>query len=477
MPQTTTHNPNIAITIVLAASPVQEAGFSTVLLLVLLSTNSLNGERVVEYTSYDEAYTAQQAGYISAATLAAVAVAFSQSPKPESFKVGYVDDTASVAAVKASKALAGVGTGALDTVVRATTAGADGNNIRVYWLGDSGAGVTIEVQTGSDVRNVIIHYQAGVSTVGNVETAINGLAGANDIIEIQTTGTGATVLAAGAAAETQLTGGSDAVVTEGYDDGLAACIAADDDFYGVCIASREQDDIVDVITYVEASSKRMLFVFQDDDTSWTTSGQPAAYSAVDAYERAIPVYHTDDTAWGDVGWIVGRLVWDPDENSVPWDAAPVAGVAELDPMPSAAARLLTIANNCNLGLPYGGEDYVMDPGVNISGRPIYEVLTADWLATRLVERTSELAVAHSARGEKIVVDKTGQKKILAILEGLFATGVTAGHFAEGQTLATAPSITSADLAARRIRITGRAQDAVSARIFDFTIYASREAIA
>jgi hypothetical protein len=62
-----------------------------VLLVVPLATNSLNGLRVVEYTTLALAQAAQTAGYISAATLVAITTAFAQRPSIASIKVGYVD--------------------------------------------------------------------------------------------------------------------------------------------------------------------------------------------------------------------------------------------------------------------------------------------------------------------------------------------------------------------------------------------------
>lgn len=475
MTMQTTHNPNISITIFLAANPAQEAGFGTVLLLVPKSTNSLNGVRVVEYVSYDDAYDANVAGYISSSTLSAVQVAFSQSPKPTSIKVGFVDDTAATPAVKASKDMSTVGTHAWNTVLEATTAGVDGSAITVELVADAGGAVTI----ARDGTAFQIHFKPGVSTITNVETAITALAGADDLFGVKTAGTGATVLAVVDAnmGATHLSGGADAVATEGYDDGLASCITFDSDFYGVCIASRLQAAVVDVSTYIEASSKRMLFCAQDNDPDWYSGAVPAGLSTISAYERTIIVYHTTDSEWGDVGHLCNRLTFDPDSISAPWHGNPVASVADLSPEPTATQRLAIIANNANLGLPYGGYDYVMDPGVNINGRPVYEVLTADWFATRLQERTSSLVVAHSVRGEKIIVDKSGQKKLGALIDGLGAQGVAAHHFADGQFLSVAETITTSDLSNRKLRFTVRAQDAVAARLFDFSLYFSRDPIA
>lgn len=96
-------------------------------------------------------------------------------------------------AVKASLDLGTLAGGDCDTVVEAHIAGVAGNSITVSLTGDSGpgAGVTIDpVVAGA----VAIHYESGVSTVGNVETAITALSGADDVIDVKTPGTGATVL-------------------------------------------------------------------------------------------------------------------------------------------------------------------------------------------------------------------------------------------------------------------------------------------
>jgi len=359
---TTTHNPNVSVTIFLDPSPVQEAGFGTVMLLVPLAANSLNGARTMTFANFEEAQTANTAGYISAATLASALAAFSQRPKPTSYKVGYVD----------------------------------------------------------------------------------------------------------------LVGG------ETYVTGLTAVIAADPDFYGLAISPRTDAEIVAVSDAVEALSKKILFAFQSDDASWLDAGVPAGLASImgsSGNEKTAAIYHTTDTDWNDVALLVNRLVYNPDNISVPWHGFTVRGIDDLSPVPTASQRIFVIGNNANLGLPYGGSDFVNDPGVNATGRAIDEILTADWFATRLQERTAALVVAHGDRGEKIVIDKTGQRKILALIEGLLDQGVAAGHFVAGQTSAVAETITSTDLDDRNMRFTIRAQLAVSARIFTFTAYFSRDPIA
>ena len=86
-----THDPNINIVITLDAAPAPQAGFSKVLHLVPLATNSLAGSRMVTYGNISEVQSDQTSGFVDAETVAAATVAFSQSPKPTEFAVGYID--------------------------------------------------------------------------------------------------------------------------------------------------------------------------------------------------------------------------------------------------------------------------------------------------------------------------------------------------------------------------------------------------
>ena len=120
--------------------------------------------------------------------------------------VGHAHYRKATAAIAASLDLGTVGTGALDTTIAATAAGADGNSITVALAADSGDGVTVS-RSGTALT---IHVEDGVSTVADVEAAIAALAGADDLVGVSTPGTGATLLtAADAFAAEALSGGAD----------------------------------------------------------------------------------------------------------------------------------------------------------------------------------------------------------------------------------------------------------------------------
>ena len=354
------HLANFSVTISLAALAVAGAGFSTVLFLVPLSANSLNGVRVAEYTTYSAMQTAQTAGYISAGTLAAGLAAFSQRPNDrriESFKVGYVD-------------------------------------------------------------------------IGGGET---------------------------------------------YATGLAACIVYDSDFYGVCITPRTVTEIAATSLYIETAAKKMVLIWQSADASWLDASAPASF--VMTQERSLGVYHDNAAVWADVALACDRLLADPDKESAPWGYAPLRSVTAYTTQLTEAQRVFALANNINVGASLGGEDFVLDKGANVTGRPFGEIITADWFSTRTQELVSILAVQHSARFQKIIMDSSGQAKVSAVLEKLLQRGVKAAHFVQDQFSVVAEEIAAGDYTTQTLNWTVRAQIATNARLFAFIERMSRTPIA
>lgn len=263
---------------------------------------------------------------------------------------------------------------------------------------------------------------------------------------------------------------------ETYAAALTAIIADDPDFYGIAIEPRTDAEILSVSGAVEALVPGRLFVAQSDDSDWLTAGLPAGLTALDERERTAVVFHTTDAEWADFGWLAGRLAFDPDVTSTPWDAQ-VKEVADLTPFPTDTEKGNLDDNNANHGLPFGGVQFWMDPGVSQNTRPLYEQLTADWFEARLQERIADLKAAYSARGEKLVLDEGGQAVVLAEILAQYNDGEAAGHFVTGQTLAQAEPLTDADRTAQRMRFTGQAQIAVSGRIFVFTFNFGRDPVA
>jgi hypothetical protein len=259
----------------------------------------------------------------------------------------------------------------------------------------------------------------------------------------------------------------DLVGGDGYDDALAEVEAVDTDWYCVTIDSRADAGILEISGAIETRNK--LCVVQSDDASWLTSGLPAGLSALAARERTAVVYHDEDTEPADIGWAASRLVFDPDFRSAGWEGQ-VRGVAALTTGLTSAQRDFVEGNNANVGLPFSSAPVYMSPGVNCNGRGLYEIVTADWFKARVSEDLALLKLQHTARGEKIVVDESGQAKVMAILLARLQQGEDAGHFARGETRATAEAITASDIANRRLRFKVEAQIAADARLFTVNVY-------
>lgn len=258
----------------------------------------------------------------------------------------------------------------------------------------------------------------------------------------------------------------DVTGTETYAAALAAIEAVDTDWYVICQYSRADADIVLLSDLIETRKK--LYVAQGDDASWLNSGVPSGLSTIADNERTAFVYHSSDAQPADVAWAAARLVYDPDTKSAPWSGR-VRDVAAITAITTAERQFIE-DNHGNVGLTYSSAAYFMDPGQSMTGRAIYEMVSADWYAARVSEDIALMRLEHTDRGEKILVNAEGQGKILGILGGRLQQGETVGHFAKGNIRATAETITQSDIDNKRLRFKVEAQIGADARKFTVNVY-------
>lgn len=254
---------------------------------------------------------------------------------------------------------------------------------------------------------------------------------------------------------------------------LAAIEALDTNWYGTAIYSRANADIAAWALLIEARKK--LFIAQSGDSSWLDSGVPAGLSAIAAYERTGVIVHDTATTAADLNWLASRLVFDPDVQSAGWEGQ-VRGVAALGTGLTTAQRDFVVGNDANVGLPFSSATVYVSPGIVQSGRAIYEIVTADWLAARLSEDFAYAKLAHTAKGEKWIVDGTGQVEGLGLINARLQQGERIGHFVQGQTRATAEPITTQDILDGKLRFKIEAQIARDARQFVVNAYLQPDAL-
>ena len=263
----------------------------------------------------------------------------------------------------------------------------------------------------------------------------------------------------------------DTAASETWATGYAACVAADPAVYGVCMLSRTASDIAPLSNAIEAEGLRRLFV-QSSLADWLTASQPASFAAITTNERTTVLYNSVDGAGHAEGYAAAYLAWNPDERSAP-AALTVKGVTP--PALTETQRNFVVGNNCNVGLAYGSSTFFVMDGVTLTGRPVYELTTADWLRSRAREALADVKVQRSALGLKVPVNPAGQELCLAPLRRLGAQGLQVGHFDDYS--ADGEEITIADTAAKRLRMTVRAQTQTDAIFFDLDVYLSRDPIA
>lgn len=255
----------------------------------------------------------------------------------------------------------------------------------------------------------------------------------------------------------------DTAGSETWLQGYQACLEADGDFYGVVALDTSATNQVALSAQIEA--ERRIFVAQSGLADWLTSGGPSAISAIKENERTAFVYHDEADEYAAVALAVNRLSFNPDNVSAPWSCR-LAAVAPYTTGLTDTQKGHARANNINLMLPFGPVENWVDPGVNIAGRPMYQIITRDWFVTRLEERVALRKIQASEQGRKITVDAVGQEIFRAEGMALAQQGTfgESPHFLPDQVVITMPEITDADRAARRLRMVvamTTAEDAIS----------------
>lgn len=256
---------------------------------------------------------------------------------------------------------------------------------------------------------------------------------------------------------------------------IAAIRAEDDDFYAFVLQSRADASISAWSDAVEAlDAPRKLVFFQSDDVNlYGTISSWSIYSAISTNERTI-VHYNADAEYQDLAHAVQYLGFDPDEKSAPFDG-PVSAVT-VPSLTQSQRNQAVNTNYVNIAAVYGPSDSFVDPGKTLTGRPIYELVSADWFEARLQEGVAELKVSLSSRGQKLPINAAGQALVSSVIRGVYSRGVLAGHFEADQLVLVAEPIVQSDYDAQQMRFTVSIQLATSARLFTFNVYLQRDPV-
>lgn len=420
----------VNITITSETASVTQAGFGVPL---ILSAEATFPERVRTYadlTAVDVDFTTTCATYLAAAAI------FSQSPRPETIKVGRLANKPTMkwtidlgsAGILNSTAYKIQVTDPLGTTQVATFTTDSSATEAELWVGLAAAfnalvGPTVTaVNTGPNTSLVLTDDVAGEWHAISV-LAPDGQYDSGVYLSIVQDEADA-----GMAAD------------------LAAIAAADNEWYAI-VNPFNSEAIVDLVAaFAEVNEK--LYVADIQDSATVTAAVGGTDTADDlkdsAFARTAPIYHPDGGEFAGPAWAGKVLPLDP--GSETWKFKTLAGVATY-PITTTHQTNLE-AKKCNYYYAIAGVN-ITSQGVVSSGSFIDFVRFRDWFKARLSERIFALL----ANSKKVAYTNAGIALIEAEVRAQIKEGIAVGGIStDVAPTVTVPKSTDASAADRTARI-------------------------
>ena len=166
----------------------------------------------------------------------------------------------------------------------------------------------------------------------------------------------------------------------GVAEDLAACKAYDNDWYAVCITSREDADILAAAAWVE--SERKIFIACNDSADALTAATTDIASQLKAksYARTAYLWSDDHASMPEAAWLGGLLPRDP--GSETWKFKTLAGIT-VDDLSTTQTNFLA-GKNGNHYQEVGGVGITAE-GTMAEGEFIDVIRFIDWLHAQIQE--------------------------------------------------------------------------------------------
>lgn len=453
-----TYDPNVSVTVVSGAQPVDRAVLNIPL---HLSTSPTFPERVRTYASAAEAAADTLLGVEGTA---AVNAHFAQTLHSPTIKIGRGGDAATAQVVTIT-----VGGTPLENEVYAVTVN----------------GITTEYVAGAapTVSSVYTALDAAVTSALSAEPLTLSGVDPDTIITADNAGEpfSYSVSVSAAPGQPVATGTLVAVLTtpnSGIGSDLDACLAEDDAWYGLT-TEIDSTPATNLITMEAASAwaqiNKKFYLAQSLDATVLTGagGNDLAVLAAKNNNRTAYIWHQTNTELAAVAYMSYVFWADPDEVTTNWAYKPLSGISLKDPRITSTEQGFVEVQNGNIVLAFGG-NAVAGMGVTTTGGKIDILITSDWLEARLKETYIQLLSDVSARNDKIGLTDKAMQIIPSTGQEIIDQGVRVGHLAEGTTFITIPKradMPAADVTARTVRVTagGTATGAAENIIVIFTL--------
>lgn len=410
----------VDVTITRETTSVSQAGFGTML---ILGDNGDPSNLVREYSSLTEVaenYETTDEEYLAAAA------AFSQSPSPDTVKIGHSGTyVAQVQTITFSGDLVASNSVActIDGVALSATVFATDHLTTMNALATkiaATAGVATATVGGSGNRVITC-----TAAVAGVPFTITGV-----------------VVTLGASQATAAIATSTANV--GVQDALSDIIEEDNDWYALMMTDRTEGHVLLAAAYIETLRKIFITCSSDVDILDSTSTTDiAAYFESQNYDRTAVIFNEAPADYPDAAWLGRCLPEDPGE--ITWKFKTLSGVTASDL--STTDRSDALDKNCNLMTTIGGVD-ITEEGTMASGEFIDVIRDTDYLQARLEEAVySRLAnlnkIPYTDAGVAII-----ESEIRAVLNGAVEDGILSSDPAPEVEVPKVADVSEVDRAAR-----------------------------
>ena len=379
----------------LGGPTITQAGFGTVLVLGAATF----AERIKFFGPDDDYETDSE---LSSALQDALSIAFQQEPKPQRVAIGRRDSDAAQS---------------IEFTVDSVAAGD-------YTISIDGTDYTHTAAGGDTVAQVAAALQALVDADADVTATEDGVDTVTVTADTVGEGFGYESSAPDGASITEVEAQANvSVATE-----LAAVAAADGDWFGICLETRDETDILRAGKWANANGRLFMGQMADADAGTSLDTDIASQLTTLGYKLAAFSYYSDDSVRFDVGYLAGFLAHSFDETAPTACYNTVVGVpADVD---DTTFQKNLEDKNANYYSTLKGSPSTF-PGVTASGHDIEHVVTGEWTKARIDELIAQRFKEYADGGRRIQFNDLGFGVIEQAAYDVLQNAEGLGHYNDG----------------------------------------------
>lgn len=239
---------------------------------------------------------------------------------------------------------------------------------------------------------------------------------------------------------------------------LTAVYNADSDWFGFCLDSRNDAEILEAARDFAEPFKRLFFAQTDAAAMITAAGSDVGSDLKRRSLRWTAVtYYSDDSEHFDIAWLSKFLANDFDEVAPTAALNTIAGISTEELGDTAQGYL--DAKNINYYTTLKGIGATAN-GLTAAGFDIEHVVTGAWYEARISENIAQLFLNVSNDGGRIRYNDQGFQQVGAVVDAVLTNGEDIGHATQDTSELEVPKradVSAGDAASGILRISFGAQ--------------------